>query len=135
MSNDVPCFTKTQLQHQHSLNDIEKGLENFRVLFNNNYNKFLSLAYGFQKDMTLIMQDDFPGVSICNFRKSSFVSAPLNLMVLYKLNNQLLITFYDHLYYFIEEKNVGIIIFGDFKMLMHEQIQIATNIVRICPIG
>ena len=87
MSKDVLCFTETQLQHQHSLNGIEQDFGNFRIFFNNNY-KFLSLAYVFQKDMTLITQEDFPGVWICNFRKSSFISVLLKPMVLHKLNNQ-----------------------------------------------
>ena len=82
MENDVLCFTETQLQHQHLLYSIEQYLENFRVFFNNNDNKFLSLAYAFQKDITVISQEDFSGVSICNFRKSLFVSVPLKLMVL-----------------------------------------------------
>ena len=115
MSNDVLCFTKTQLQYQHSLNGIKQDFENFRIFFNNNDNKFLSLAYAFQKDLTLITQEDFQGVSICNFRKSSFVNAPLKLMVLYKLMNQPLLTFYDYLYYFIEAKDVDIVV-GDFNI-------------------
>ena len=41
MSNDVLCFTETQLQHQ--------VFEKFRIFFNNNDNKFLSLTYAFQK--------------------------------------------------------------------------------------
>ena len=36
-------------------------------------------------------------------------------MVLYKLINQRLMTFYDYLYYFIEEKEVDIIV-GDFNI-------------------
>ena len=36
-------------------------------------------------------------------------------MVLYKLNNQPLMTFYDYLYYFIEAKDVDIVV-GDFNI-------------------
>ena len=67
MSNDVLCFTETQLQHQHLPNGTEQYFENFRISFNNNDNKFPSLAYAFQKDITVITQEDFAGVSICNF--------------------------------------------------------------------
>ena len=89
MSNDVLCFTETQLQHQHLPNGIGQYFENFRISFNNNGNKFLSVGYVFQKDITVITEDDFAGVSICNFRKSSLVSVylPLKLIVLYKFNN------------------------------------------------
>ena len=76
--------------------------------FFNNF--FLSLAYAFQKDIAVITQENFAGVSICNFRKSLFVSVPLKLMVLSKLNNQPLMTFYDYLYYFIEAKKVDVIV-------------------------
>ena len=86
MSNDVLCFTETQLQHQHLPNNTEQYFKEFQIFFNNNDNRFLSLAYAFQKDITVIMQEDFASVSICNFRKSSFISVPLKLMVLYKLS-------------------------------------------------
>ena len=115
MSDDVLCFTETQLQHQHLPNGSEQCFENFRIFFNNTDNKFLSFAYAFQKDITVIMQEDSAGASICNFRKNSFVSVPLKLMVLYKLNNQPLMAFYDYLYYFIEAKEVDIIV-GDFNI-------------------
>ena len=36
-------------------------------------------------------------------------------MVLYKLNNQPLVTFYDYLYYFVEAKEVDIVV-GDFNI-------------------
>ena len=67
MSYDVLCFTETQLQHQHLPNGIEQYFENFRIFFSNSDNKFPSLAYAFQKDITVITQEDFAGVSICNF--------------------------------------------------------------------
>ena len=100
MSNDVLCFTETLLQHLHLPNAIEQYFENFRIFFNNN-DKFLSFAYAFQKDIIVITQEDFVGVSICDSRKSSFVSVPLKLMVLYRLNNKPLMSFYDYLFYFI----------------------------------
>ena len=115
MSDDVLCFTETQLQHQHLANGSEQCFENFRIFFNNTDNKFLSFAYAFQKDITVIMQEDSAGASISNFRKNSFVSVPLKLMVLYKLNNQPLMAFYDYLYYFREAKEVDIIV-GDFNI-------------------
>ena len=99
MSNDVLCFTETLLQHPHLPNAIEQYFENFRIFFNNN-DTFLSLAYAFQKDIIVITQEDFAGVSICDSIKSSFVSVPLKLMVLYRLNNQPLMSFYDYLFYF-----------------------------------
>ena len=62
--------------------------------------------------MTLITQVDISSVPICNFSKSSFVNVPLKLMVLYKLNNQPLMTFYNYLYYFIKVKDVDIAVGG-----------------------
>ena len=114
MSNDVLCFTETLLQHLHLPNAIEQYFENFRIFFNNN-DKFLSFAYAFQKDIIVITQEDFVGVSICDSRKSSFVSVPLKLMVLYRLNNQPLMSFYDYLFYFIWAKEVDIVV-GDFNI-------------------
>ena len=98
MSNDVLYLRETQPQYQHSLNGIQQYFENFNISFNNNDNKFLSLAHAFQKNLTLITQEHFPGVSIYNFRISSFINAPLKLRLLYKLNNQLLMTFFILLY-------------------------------------
>ena len=82
MSSDGLCLTETQPQHQHSLHGIEQYFGNFNISLNSNDNKFLSLAYAFQKALTLITQEHFPGVSICNFRKSSFVNVSLKLIVL-----------------------------------------------------
>ena len=59
MSNDVLCFTETQLKHRHLPNGVEQYFENFRILFSNNDNKFLSLAYDIQKDITVITLKDF----------------------------------------------------------------------------
>ena len=63
--SNVLSFTETQLQHQHSLNDIEHYFENFWIFFNSNDNKILSLPYAFHNfkrhnlDITSITQEDF----------------------------------------------------------------------------
>ena len=67
------------------------------------------------RNTTVITQENFAGGSTCNFRKGLFVSAPLKLMVLYKLNNQPLMAFYDYLYNFIQAKKMDIIV-GDFNI-------------------
>ena len=92
------------------MNRIEQYFETFRIFFSNNDSKFLSLDYAFQTDITVITQEDFAGVPICNLKKSSFVNAPLKLMVLYKLNHQPLMIFYDYLYYLAEAKEVVFVV-------------------------
>ena len=46
--NDFLAFTETQLKPSELQSDIETTLEAFNMPFNNNENKFLSLAYGSQ---------------------------------------------------------------------------------------
>ena len=111
MSNDVLFFSETKLQHQHLLNYIAQYFENFTIFFNNNGNNILSHNYAFQKDNCNHARN-FAGGSTCHFRKGLFVSVPLKLMVLCKFNNQSLMTFYDYLYYFIEAKEMDIIVGG-----------------------
>ena len=75
---------------------------------------FWTMLMPFRKT-TVITQENFAGGSTCNFRKGLFVSITLKLMVLYKLNNQPLMTFYDYLYNFTEAKKMDIIV-GDFNI-------------------
>ena len=73
MSNDILCFTETQIeQTQNDTDDLNLVFNGFNIYFNNNQNKFMSLAYGLHDTTTVTEKEDFPRISIVKFRKTSF---------------------------------------------------------------
>ena len=68
------------------------------IHFNNNSNKFLSLAYGLHYNLELIDKENVPGLSVLNITKSLYSKGPLMLMILHKPNGQPLTLFSDCLH-------------------------------------
>ena len=120
INNDVLCFTETQIQPHYSTSTIQSLFRNFVIYFNNNSNKFLSLAYGIHNNLELIDREDFPGLSVLNIVKGSYSKIPLQLMILYKPNSQPLTLFSDYLHYMIDAKEPDIIV-GDFNIDAYQE--------------
>ena len=66
--NDIIGFTETQINPSNSTSKIIKTLNFFNINFNNNENKFLSLAYGCRNDVVVLDKFDTNGVSIFSFK-------------------------------------------------------------------
>ena len=116
MSNDSLCFTETEIQQtQSDTNDLNLVLNGFNIYFNNNQNKFMSLAYGLHNTISVTEEEDFPGISIVNLKRWHFLKKALNQMILYKGYGQTLATFYEYLLYFIGAKSLDMIV-GDFNI-------------------
>ena len=64
VNNDIIGFTETQIKPSDSTCKIMEMLNLFNINFNNNENKFLSLAYGCRNDVTVLNEFDANGVSI-----------------------------------------------------------------------
>ena len=60
------------------------NIEFFNIHFNNNQNKFLSLAYGWRNEVAVIDKFDANGVSIFSFNKHAFVDRVFTLMLVYR---------------------------------------------------
>ena len=59
INNDILCFTETQIQPHYFASTIESLFKNFVIYFNNNSNKFLSLAYGCTITYNLLIERIF----------------------------------------------------------------------------
>ena len=84
----------------------------------------MSLTYGLHDTITVTEKEDFPGIFIFKFKKTSFSEKALNLMILYKGHSQTLTSFYEYLLYFIVAKSLDIII-GDFNIDACNQLELS----------
>ena len=75
-NNDIIGFAETQINLSYSTCKIIETLNFFNIRFNNNQNKFLSLAYGCRNDAN--------GVSIFSFKEHAFVDRVFTLMLVYR---------------------------------------------------
>ena len=120
INNDILCFTETQIQLHHSTSTIQSFFKKCVIYFNNNSNKFLSLAYGMHSNLELNDREDFPGLSVLNIVKGSYSKIPLKLMILYKASNRSLTLLSDYLHYMIDTKVPDIIV-GDFNIDAYQE--------------
>ena len=72
LKNYVIGFTGTQMKPLDSTFIIDDTLKDFNMKFHNNYDKFLSLAYGCQDGIAITRKFDVNGISIISFRKDIF---------------------------------------------------------------
>ena len=80
INNDIIGFTETQINPSNSTCKIIKTLNFFNINFNNNENKFLSLAYGY-RNVVVLDKFDTNGVSIFSFKKHAFANRVSTLML------------------------------------------------------
>ena len=63
---------------------IIETLDLFKINFNSNKNKFLSLAYRCRNDVAILDKFNANGVSIFSFKKHAFVDKLFTLILVYK---------------------------------------------------
>ena len=88
-------FTETQIKPSDSTCKIIETLNVFNFNFNNNENKFLSLAYVCRNDLAVLKKFDANGVSILSFKKHAFVDRVLTLMLLYRKQSMHMLEFFQ----------------------------------------
>ena len=64
--SDIICFTETQI---HSSVAPKRSLEKLEMIYNNNEDKFKSLAIGFRIDVSIVTDTNLNGASIIEFVK------------------------------------------------------------------
>ena len=84
MKNDIIGFTETQINPLDSICKIIETLILFNINFNNNENRFLSLAYGCRNDVNILEKFNTNGVSIFSFKKHGFTNIVLTLLLIYR---------------------------------------------------
>ena len=85
------------------------------MFFNNNENKFFSVAYGYQNNLTLENLDKYRVFFVTTVKKTSFNSVLLALLLLYRPNRKFATGFYECLQCLVDSKSLDIIA-GDFNI-------------------
>ena len=85
------------------------------MFFNNNENKFFSVAYGLQNNLTIENLDKYRVFFVITAKKTSFNSVLTALFLLYRPNRKFTTDFYECLQYLVDFKSLDIIA-GDFNI-------------------
>ena len=81
----------------------------FNINFNNNENKFLTLAYGCRNDVTVLNKFYPNGVSILSFKKYAFAEIILTLMLVYRKQSMHTQELFQMLQYVLSINSIDII--------------------------
>ena len=107
----------------------------FNINFNNNENKFLSLAYGGRNDVVVLDKFDTNGVSIFSFEKHAVANRVFTLMLVYRKQFLGMQEFSQLMQYLLAANSVDIIA-GDFscnllKVIENKLLDIFTDHVQM----
>ena len=80
INNDVIGFTEPQIKPSDSTSKIIETLNDFNIKFNDNENKFSSLAYGCRNDVAVLNKFDSNRVSILSFKEHAFADRIFTLI-------------------------------------------------------
>ena len=104
LSNDVLCFTETQLYlHENTLDMTSKFQKNFRIYFNCNRDQHKSIAFGYFSSMLLHGNSDYEGTSVLLFKKPSFLDHLIKVALLYRSTNSSSSLFLENLMGWVNE--------------------------------
>ena len=114
LDNDILCLTETHVEMNTDTSTIESALH-YTMHFNNNENKFKSIAYCYSKDIDVLTNEDLGGVSIFTIRKQQFSNNPISIAIIYRPPNSKLSEFFECLSYIVSSRCVDIVV-GDFNI-------------------
>ena len=80
----------------------------FKINFNNNENKFLSLAYGCRNNVAVLNKFNANGVSILSFKKHAFANRVFTLMLVYRKQSMHMQEFFQMLQYLLATNSIDI---------------------------
>ena len=115
IASDILCLTETQLLPDQNIYDICSVLEDFQVYFNNNNDKFKSIACAVKNPTLTTSHDEFPGFSVLKICKQSFLEYDIILGILYRKHSSALHLFYDNIRTLIDTYGITILL-GDFNI-------------------
>ena len=107
INNDIG-FTETQIKPSDSTSKIIETLNVFNINFNNNENKFLSLAYGCRNDVDVLNKFDANSVSILSFKKHAFADRIFTLILVYRKQSMHMQEFFQMLQYLLATNSIDI---------------------------
>ena len=112
--SDIICLTETQLIPNSDIPEIAT-LQGFEVAYNNNQDRFQSIAVCTKVDTHITSHTKLTGASFIAVLKSSFYNKCIKLLLLYKKHALPLNSFCDWLQGFVTNNSVDII-FCDFNI-------------------
>ena len=114
--NDVLCLTETQLHLNEDTSEITSKFQNsFRMFFNNNRDKYRSIAFGYSSNMALCSSSDSGSKSVLALKKPAFLGESVKIGLLYRSPNLLPNLFLENLTSWIDEEKPDILL-GDFNL-------------------
>ena len=115
LNADILCLTETQLMPNQNTNDISKTLHHFQFCHNKCNDKFQSISFCYKPFIEILQYHHSAGISVIEFKKSSFFPHSIKLLIVYRKNNTCLTSFYDTLID-ITQSNEFHIVLGDFNI-------------------
>ena len=107
--SDIICLTETQLIPNSDIPEIAT-LQVFEVAYNNNQDRFQTIAVCTKVDTHIISHTKVTGASFITLLKSSFDNKSIKLLLLYKKHALHLKSFCDWLQGFVTNNSVDIIL-------------------------
>ena len=108
INNDIIGSAETQINLSDFTCKLIESLNFFNIHFNNNQNKFLSLAYGCRNEVAVVDKFDTNGVSIFSFKKHAFVDRVFTLMLVYRKQSLVVQQFSQIMQYLLAVYSVDI---------------------------
>ena len=136
INNDVIGLTETQIKQSGSTCKIIETLNLFNINFNNNENKFLTLAHGCRSDVAVLNEFNANGVSILSFNKHPFADRVFTFMLVYRKQSMHMQEFFQMLQYLLATNSIDVIA-GDYNYDFFKRVTkyIFRYFYKPCPYG
>eukprot|EP00111_Clytia_hemisphaerica_P014933 TCONS_00043982-protein len=72
IDSDVIFFTETQISYDSSVDEIEYNIRPFQIVFNNDEDKFKSLAVGYKESVSISEIQHVSGFSLIKLQRNTF---------------------------------------------------------------
>ena len=109
INNGIIGLTETQINQSDSTCKIMETLIFFNINFNNDDNKFLSLAYACRNNVAILDKFDVSGVSVFIFKKHAFADRLFTLVLVYRNKSMQMQEFSRMLQYLVAIYSIDII--------------------------
>ena len=103
LKSDVTGFSETQIKSSDSTSRIDEQLNDLNINFNNNDDKFFSLAFGCQHVFVMKKMFDINGMSIISLGKDKFIERVFELMLVCRKHTIQLDEFCRILEYYLQQ--------------------------------
>ena len=115
VESDLLCITETQISLGNALSEQMDSLHDFRKLYNNNQDRFCSLAFLYRDSLDILNELSLPSFSIITVVKKSFSLQQLTILLLYRKNSQEMRVFMETLDYLLLSQSPDVVV-GDFNI-------------------